>query len=193
MRKTPTFEQWLKDFEAVIDAPNPRRAKTPLLRCEISWPVPGWGAVPTVEIFEKILGALVRLRYSRCYGRVDAETGMIRKIGWLVNDLVLFYSPPDQSGELVPVEAVPEVEVEVEDDSTRSAIDFLRAYYCRYNVEISDEFLNELRILEARSQRESVVFGINDLMIELGEIDEFTALDRLDSFRDRTEDLKGDF
>ena len=258
MTKRPTYEQWLKSFEAVIDAPNPRRAKTPLMMCEMGWPGSGLGAVPTVEVFEKILGALVKLRYSRCYGRVNAEAGMIRKIWWVVSDLVLFDFPPDQGGELFPVEAVPVPEAErtrnlailrlaaeyaaeavvdrppretqthrrvnealellgeltcreelrglieglvvkarrmiaeVEDDSTSAAIEFLQSYYCRHDVEISEEFLNELSDLEARTQRETVVFKINSLLIAVGEIDELTAMSSVDSFRDRREDLLGD-
>lgn len=245
-------------MEAVIDAPNPRRAKTPLMKCEMGWPDFELAALPTMEVFEKILGALVRLRYSRCYGRVDAETGMIRKIGWLVSGLVSFDFPPDQGGELFPVEAapVPEAEgtrnlgilrlaaeyaaeavvdrppretqthrrvneslellgeltcreelrgliegvvvkarrmiAEVEDDSTSAAIEFLQSYYCRHDVEISEEFLNELSDLEARTQSETVVFQINSLLIAVGEIDELTAMSSVDLFRDCREDLMGD-
>lgn len=254
----PTYEQWLKSFEMVINAPNPRRAKTPLMMCEMGWPGSGLGAAPTVEVFEKILGALVKLRHSRCYGRVDAEAGMIRKIWWVVSDLVNFDRPPDQSGELFPLEAAPVPEADrkrnlaimrlaaeyaaealvdrppretqthrrvnealellgeltcreelrgliervvvkarkmiagVEDDTTSAAIEFLQSYYCRHDVEISEEFLNELRDLEARIQRETVLFQINSLLIAVGEIDELTAMSSVDLFRDCREDLMGD-
>ena len=182
---------------------------------------------------------------------------MIQKIWWVITDLVHFDRPPDQSGELFPLEAVPVPEGErttnlaimrlaaeyaaealvdrprretqthrrvnealellgeltcreelrgliegvvvkarrmiagVEDDSTSAAIEFLQAYYCRHDVEVSEEFLEELSELEARTQRESIVFQINSLLIAVGEIDELTAMSSVDLFRDRREDPMG--
>jgi len=74
-----------------------------------------------------------------------------------------------------------------DDPAARAAISFVDFYYGRNDLDFSPELLADLKALEARTRNEDVVYKINDLLIDLGESDEFAAMDRMDEWREATE------
>lgn len=247
-KKKCIWREWLVGFRKVIESKTPRKVYMDLYQCELDWPRCPNEIVPDAEVFGEILEALVQLRHSRCYGRVGAEAGLIRRLSWVINDIVFFDNPRDHEGDLFTDYEEPsgelrarnlsifkqsaeyavtalrdkgkrerkteervlaafdllknlsyrgELSAEMEegfvfareviyredDPSARAAVGFLDSYHIRRDLEFSSEVLSELKALEGRSRNEDVVFKINDVLIEIGESNEFAAMDRMDELR----------
>ncbi|MFT5404494.1 MAG: hypothetical protein ACI9DF_003337 [Verrucomicrobiales bacterium] len=249
--KQISYEQWVKNLNEIIDSPAPRRTTMPLRQCEHSLPYRRLERVPAPEVLEEILAALLRLRHSRCAGRLEFEVGVMRHFWMLVMDLV-FFDDPNVEGELIPDFKPPTQEVvhrnltimrlladyafeavkdqpkkekktsqriraafelleelvrrkelggllqetvnyarimirQDDNESLPAAITLVDLFYVTREIASPKDFIKELNALEERTQHESVAFAVNNTLVEIGEIDELAALDRMEYFRDGEE------
>ncbi|MDA0765218.1 MAG: hypothetical protein O3A92_00125 [Verrucomicrobia bacterium] len=82
------------------------------------------------------------------------------------------------------LEAAREVVGRPDDECAYQAIEFINAWHVRQGLEFPPGFLAELKALGERSKRENTVFKVNDVLIDLGETNEFAAMDRMDDLRE---------
>ena len=243
------FSEWLGELRRIINSPTPRKVRNDLLSISELWPSRGV-KLPRLELFQEILEAIVQLRHSRCYGRLDGEIWIMRLcLNHFLREIVFYDAPLGDDGEeilnppliepavvklhtgifkeladfaLVAVKNPPkretkshlrnsqafemlgelsrrpEVKDEVlegieiaraiikmpDDESAYHAIEFIDTCFFHWDKPVAADILAEMKALEERSKREDTVFKVNDLLIEHGEMDELSALDRMETLRE---------
>jgi len=85
----------------IVNSPTPRIVRNDLYGMSKRWPPRG--ELPELEIFRGILDTIVEMRYSRCYGRADAEIWLMRVcLSDFLREIVFYDAPLDFRGEVIP-------------------------------------------------------------------------------------------